>query len=81
MTCRIGHSQIRTKYAQRPQTQDWRGFLDSLVARGLRGVRFITSDDHAGLPIGIWAARKAVFPGASWQRCQFHLARGGALAG
>jgi putative transposase len=49
----------------------WRGFLDSLVARRLRGVRFITSDDHAGLV----AARKAVFPGALWQRCQFHLAR------
>lgn len=49
----------------------WRDFLDSLVARGLRGVRFITSDDHAGLV----AARKAVFPGAVWQRCQFHLAR------
>ena len=49
----------------------WRGFLDSLVARGLRGVRFITSDDHAGLA----AARKAVFSGAVWQRCQFHLAR------
>ena len=49
----------------------WRGFLDSLEARGLRGVRFITSDDHAGLV----AARKAVFPGAVWQRCQFHLAR------
>ena len=49
----------------------WRAFLDGLVARGLRGVRFITSDDHAGLS----AARKAVFPGAVWQRCQFHLAR------
>ena len=49
----------------------WRGFLDSLVARGLRGVRFITSDDHAGLA----AARKAVVSGAVWQRCQFHLAR------
>lgn len=38
----------------------WRGFLDSLVARGLRGVHSITSDDQAGLV----AARKAVFPGA-----------------
>jgi putative transposase len=27
----------------------WRSFLDDLVGRGLRGVRFITSDDHAGL--------------------------------
>jgi putative transposase len=25
--------------------------------------------------ISVWAARKAVFPGAVWQRCQFHLTR------
>src|ERR687898_631093 len=49
----------------------WRSFLDDLVGRGLRGVRFIPSDDHAGLR----AARQAVFPGAQWQRCQFHLAQ------
>lgn len=47
----------------------WRTFLTSLVSRGLRGVRLITSDDHAGLG----AARKAVFPSVPWQRCQFHL--------
>jgi len=44
----------------------WRSFLDSLVARGLRGVEFITSDDHAGLR----AARRAVLSGATWQRCR-----------
>ena len=49
----------------------WRDFLQSLVARGLTGVAFITSDDHPGLK----AARKAVLPGARWQRCQFHLAQ------
>jgi transposase-like protein len=49
----------------------WRDFLDSLVARGLRGVTFVVSDDHAGLN----AARKAVLSGAVWQRCQFHLAQ------
>jgi putative transposase len=49
----------------------WRGFLESLVRRGLRGVEFITSDDHAGLR----AARRAVLGGATWQRCQFHLAQ------
>ena len=27
----------------------WRAFLDSLIQRGLRGVKFIASDDHAGL--------------------------------
>ena len=40
-----------------------------LIKRGLRGVKFIASDDHAGLK----AARKAMFAGVPWQRCQFHL--------
>ena len=39
----------------------WRGFLDRLVARGLRGVAYVVSDDHAGLH----AARRAVLPGAT----------------
>lgn len=47
----------------------WRHFLQSLVERGLRGVELITSDGHPGLK----AARKAVFGGVPWQRCQFHL--------
>jgi transposase-like protein len=47
----------------------WRAFLESLVARGMRGVSYIVSDDHPGLG----AARKAVLGGATWQRCQFHL--------
>ena len=47
----------------------WRAFLESLVKRGLWGVRLIVSDDHSGLK----AARKAVFTGIPWQRCQFHL--------
>jgi len=47
----------------------WREFLQSLVKRGLHGVEMITSDAHEGLK----AARKSVFPGVPWQRCQFHL--------
>ena len=47
----------------------WRVFLEELVGRGLHGVRLIISDDHMGLE----AARKAVFSGIPWQRCQFHL--------
>ena len=47
----------------------WREFLESLVARGMRGVRMVTSDDHSGLR----AARKAVLTSVPWQRCQFHL--------
>ena len=49
----------------------WRAFLESLQARGLRGVEYVVSDDHAGLR----AARRAVLGGAKWQRCQFHLAQ------
>lgn len=51
------------------QEVHWRSFLQSLVTRGLRGVQLIVSDAHAGLQ----AARKAVFGGLPWQRCQFHL--------
>ena len=47
----------------------WRTFLQSLQQRGLCGLQFIVSDDHAGLG----AARAAVFPSVLWQRCQFHL--------
>jgi putative transposase len=47
----------------------WRKFLEGLVKRGLHGVCLIVSDDHVGLE----AARKAVFSGVPWQRCQFHL--------
>jgi transposase-like protein len=47
----------------------WRTFLQSLVTRGMSGVRLIISDDHSGLE----AARKAVFGGVPWQRCQYHL--------
>jgi len=47
----------------------WRGFMETLVNRGLHGVQLIISDNHGGLK----AARKAVFTGVPWQRCQFHL--------
>jgi transposase-like protein len=47
----------------------WRGFFQSLLARGLCGVRYIVSDAHEGLK----AARQACFAGVPWQRCQFHL--------
>jgi putative transposase len=47
----------------------WRAFMETLVNRGLHGVQLIISDNHGGLK----AARKAVFTGVPWQRCQFHL--------
>lgn len=47
----------------------WRTFLQSLLARGLRGVRLVTSDAHEGIK----AATVSVLGGVPWQRCQFHL--------
>lgn len=47
----------------------WRAFLEGLVKRGLHGVQLIISDDHTGMK----AARKAIFTGVPWERCQFHL--------
>ena len=49
----------------------WRTFLQSLVTRGLSGVEYIVSDDHSGLG----SARRALFSGVPWQRCEFHLAQ------
>jgi len=47
----------------------WLGFLRSLVARGLRGVKLTVSDAHPGLK----AAIAAVLPGGAWQRCRAHF--------
>ena len=45
--------------------------LESLVARGLRGVEFIVSDDHSGLRAARRAVpRRLVLGGATWQRCR-----------
>jgi len=48
----------------------WLSFFRDLTARGLTGVRLVTSDAHAGLV----AAIGATLPGASWQRCRTHYA-------
>jgi putative transposase len=49
----------------------WLAFLRGPAARGLSGVKLVTSDDHAGLVNAI----AAVLPGASWQRCRAHYHR------
>jgi putative transposase len=49
----------------------WLAFLRSLVARGLRSVKLVTSDAHPGLVDAI----AATLPGASWQRCRTHFMR------
>jgi putative transposase len=49
----------------------WTDFLRGLVARGLSGVKLVTSDAHSGLK----AAIAAELPGCSWQRCRTHFMR------
>ncbi len=48
----------------------WLAFFRDLVARGLSGVKLVTSDAHAGLV----AAIGATLGGAAWQRCRTHYA-------
>ena len=48
----------------------WLGFFRDLTARGLAGVKLVTSDAHNGLV----AAIGATLPGAAWQRCRTHYA-------
>ncbi len=46
----------------------WNEFFADLVARGLGGVKLVTSDAHQGLKEAI----AANLPGAGWQRCRTH---------
>ena len=49
----------------------WLAFVRGLVARGLTGVKLVSSDAHPGLVDAI----AATLPGAAWQRCRTHFMR------
>jgi transposase-like protein len=49
----------------------WLAYIRGLVARGLAGVKLVSSDAHPGLVDAI----AATLPGASWQRCRTHFMR------
>jgi len=49
----------------------WKAFLESLVTRGLSGVKLVISDSHKGLKKAI----SEVFTGVQWQRCTVHFMR------
>jgi transposase-like protein len=66
-----GHREVLGVQVATSETlQAWNMFFADLVARGLTGVRLVTSDAHAGLVEAI----AANLPGASWQRCRTHYA-------
>jgi putative transposase len=62
---------LGVELANRESASSWRGFLEGLKQRGLRGVDFVVSDDHAGLRQAI----TEILPMAVWQRCYVHFLR------
>lgn len=56
---------------QRESASGWKTFLAGLKARGLSGVEFVVSDDHAGLRRAI----TELLTEAAWQRCYVHFLR------
>lgn len=64
-----GHREVLgLRVATSETSPAWNEFFADLVARGLTGVRLVTSDAHQGLVEAI----AANLPGASWQRCPTH---------
>lgn len=62
---------LAVEMASRESRSTWKDFLLALKGRGLKGVEFVVSDDHAGLV----AAIGEVIPEAAWQRCYVHFLR------
>lgn len=62
---------LGVELANRESQSSWREFLLQLKQRGLAGVEFVVSDDHAGLKKAI----AEIVPEAAWQRCYVHFLR------
>ena len=57
--------------AESESEASWGAVFSELKERGLRGVSYVVSDDHAGMVKAI----ERHFQGAVWQRCQVHFVR------
>jgi transposase-like protein len=62
---------LAVELANRESRSTWKDFLVRLKERGLAGVEFVVSDDHAGLKRAIGE----VLSEAAWQRCYVHFLR------
>ena len=62
---------LAAELANRESRSSWKDFLLGLRERGLHGVEYVVSDDHAGLK----AAIREVLAQAAWQRCYVHFLR------
>ena len=66
-----GHREVLGVKVTTAETKEaWNVYFADLVARGLAGVKLVTSDAHRGLV----EATAANLPGATWQRCRTHYA-------
>ena len=64
---------LGVELSNRESRSSWSAFVKGLKARGLHGVEFVVSDDHAGLKRAI----AELVPEAVWQRCYVHFLRNG----
>lgn len=62
---------LAVELANRESGTSWRDFIHGLKERGLSGVFFVVTDDHAGLKKAIGE----LLPEAIWQRCYVHFLR------
>jgi putative transposase len=62
---------LAVELANRESASSWRDFLLGLKTRGLSGVEFVVTDDHAGLRRSV----QELLPEAAWQRCYVHFLR------
>ena len=62
---------LGVELSNRESRSSWTTFVTGLKTRGLHGVEFVVSDDHAGLKRAV----RELLPEAVWQRCYVHFLR------
>jgi putative transposase len=62
---------LGVELSNRESNSSWKTFVTGLLTRGLHGVEFVVSDDHAGIKRAV----RELIPEAVWQRCYVHFLR------
>ena len=62
---------LGVELSNRESRSSWTAFVTGLKTRGLHGVEFVVSDDHAGIKRAV----RELLPEAVWQRCYVHFLR------
>ena len=62
---------LGVELSNRESRSSWTAFVKGLKTRGLDGVEFVVSDDHAGIKRAV----RELLPEAVWQRCCVHFLR------